>query len=825
MANMAMELPLEDPPLPNEVNDSPRRARVAAPITEPLSPVPVETPSSFVETLRELRSLEERLLRAHEMEVGAGGSPTRRSGKRHSTSGPSLTLPIGGKDLEATTGDLEPPARDPTSPAGRMKRRPSAEDLPPISKMASAGSCRSPRSSTTFRRLVSVGADAECSMNVTARLAQEVKLVSSQLEAQLRSDECESWGPHYKLRSQWVKDEDDLLILKRQAMAAKAQQGSGAFDINSDDEPPPRQLADSGDVIELERHPFILRPASKLRVGWDIMAVLMLMYDMISLPLAVFYYDEHSAYVLYALQLVVTVYWLCDIPATFMTAVYVNSRLLTRPQDIARRYLSSWLLIDILILIPDIAVLTATAGPDVGSSTAVASGSDTVSKNSLGMARAMRGSRVLRLLRFLRLLRVVKLLKVIGNLKARVNNAFVLLAVSIARFVFLTMYMLHVLACGWFLIGMEDGAWASVAGLHLMDASVQYMRSLEWAIARVHPSMLRENMELATYAEKALAAFACLGSLCFGTIFISSITNTMAEVQRQHQRHKAMLNSVREYCGSHYISATHAMKIKRYVEREHLRKKTLQSHLELINTLPQDMLSDLFHEARSQTLQHHELFDSLGRKTPAMELELCSKAMSEQYMLLSDKIFKQGEASTAMYIISTGRCTYTQEAESGDSSFVPVEKLGSKRSSVGLVSGAKHSLALIKGLRMLRDGEQLSTGSSISEHTLWVEGWTRRGLLEAVSDGWLLAMHPQGVNTVMLQYPNCLLELILYSRFFLETLNIHYNEGMPITDLALKTLDDDESASHPLARSNTAEGLKLANLVSITPAEEALAAS
>jgi len=660
-------------------------------------------------------------------------------------------------------------------------------------------------------------------MNVTARLAQEVKLVNSQLEAQLRSDECESWGPHYKLRSQWLKDEDELMTLKRQAMAAKAQQGSGAFDINSDDEPPPRQLADAGDATELEKYPYILRPASKLRVGWDILAVLMLMYDMISLPLAVFYYDEHAAYVLYALQLVVTVYWLCDIPATFMTAVYVNSRLLTRPQDIARRYLSSWLLIDILILIPDIVVLTATSGPDVSSP--VASGSDTVSKNSLGMARAMRGSRVLRLLRFLRLLRVVKLLKVIGNLKARVNNAFVLLAVSIARFVFLTMYMLHVLACGWFLIGMEDGAWASVAGLELMDASVQYMRSLEWALARVHPSMLRENMELATYAEKALAAFACLGSLCFSTIFISSITNTMAEVQRQHQRHKAMLNSVREYCGSHYISATHAMKIKRYVEREHLRKKTLHSHLELINTLPQDMLSDLFHEARSQTLQHHELFDSLGRKTPAMELELCSKAMSEQYMLLSDKIFKQGEASTAMYIISTGRCTYTQEAESGDSPFVPVEEPGSKRgSSIGLVSGAKNSLALFKGLRMLRDGEQLSTGTSISEHTLWVEGWTRRGLLEAVSDGWLLAMHPQGVNTVMQQYPNCLLDLVLYSRFFLETLNIHYNEGMPITDLALKTLDDNESASHPLGKSNTADGLKLANLVSITPAEEALAA-
>jgi len=373
---------------------------------------------------------------------------------------------------------------------------------------------------------------------------------------------------------------------------------------------------------------------------------------------------------------------------------------------------------------------------------------------------------------------------------------------------------------------MEDGAWASVAGLNAMDASVQYMCSLEWALARVHPSMLRENMELATYAEKALAAFACLGSLCFSTIFISSITNTMAEVQRQHQRHKAMLYSVREYCGSHYISATHAMKIKRYVEREHLRKKTLHSHLELINTLPQDMLQDLFHEARSRTLQHHELFDSLGRKTPAMELELCSKAMSEQYMLLSDKIFKQGEASTAMYIISTGRCTYTQEADSNDLPIVP-EKPGSKRGSssfLGLVSGAKHGIRLIRGLQMLRDGEQLSTGSSISEHTLWVEGWTRRGLLEAVSDGWLLAMHPQGVQAVMQQHPNCLLELVLYSRFFLETLNIHYNEGMPITDLALKTLDDNESNS-PLRGSDSANHLKLANLVSITPAEEALAAS
>ncbi|CAE6961070.1 eag [Symbiodinium natans] len=336
-----------------------------------------------------------------------------------------------------------------------------------------------------------------------------------------------------------------------------------------------------------------------------------LTYDLFMVPASVFHFEKSTQESMRVLQIMCTIYWLSDIPATFFTAVYANNTLLTQRWDIAKEYLQTWFAFDIFVLIPDMYSI-ATYTDDVSAEAA----------DGVGVVRALRAGRLLRLLRFLRLLRLFKLMKVLRKLIEQVNNAIILLALRIIKYGFMTIYLAHVLACLWFAIGDVDRGWVSLAGREHLERPMAH---------RLGESGHRQS-------------------------FHGSITNTMADIERRRQRKKQLLQSVREYCSSHHISVTHAMSIKSYVEREHSRKKSLQAHLELLETLPQDMLRELFHEARSQTLQHHGFFDEMGRRDPPMEMDLCNKALSERFVLVSDKIFIPEQVAVNMYLLSTGQC-------------------------------------------------------------------------------------------------------------------------------------------------------------------------
>ncbi|CAE7832473.1 eag, partial [Symbiodinium sp. CCMP2592] len=78
-----------------------------------------------------------------------------------------------------------------------------------------------------------------------------------------------------------------------------------------------------------------------------------------------------------------------------------------------------------------------------------------------------------------------------------------------------------------------------------------------WAVSRVHPSTIQLSMQLKTPYERALAICASFGALGLSSLFISSITNTMADTSRKLQRKNQLLHSVREYCSAHFISASH----------------------------------------------------------------------------------------------------------------------------------------------------------------------------------------------------------------------------------------------------------------------------
>lgn len=209
----------------------------------------------------------------------------------------------------------------------------------------------------------------------------------------------------------------------------------------------------------------------------------------------------------------------------------------------------------------------------------------------------------------------------------------------------------------WFAVGDATRGWAREEGLHETPLANQYIRSLEWAVSKLPPSSLKSTVELNTVGERWLGIVGTFTALIIGSVFISILTNTMAEVARERTRTTKILQSVRRYCSTYSISYGYTRQMKRYVEREH-RRNEMQSHMSMLQTLPEGMVRELFQEGRSHTLHQHAFFKEIGLSDPGMELNLCSQAVSELYYLAGDVIFDTTSKVEGMYQMAAGQGIY-----------------------------------------------------------------------------------------------------------------------------------------------------------------------
>eukprot|EP00913_Durusdinium_trenchii_P011577 g10871.t1 len=229
---------------------------------------------------------------------------------------------------------------------------------------------------------------------------------------------------------------------------------------------------------------------------------------------------EHLDAPCYLLQWITTIFWVFDVPATFFTATYVNDILCFRLPDIASAYLRGWFLFDMFMLVPDLIVLLA---PEMADGPA-------------GVFRMARARRVLRLFRFVQIVRLWKTLQSwLSTFETRLTFLRTQFG-SVARPVFFMGLLMgvavHVLGSLWFAAGDTPSGWV------LEEATLVVHRSLEWALSKLPPSSLRLTVELNTPLERWLGVCATCLALVSGSVFVSFITNTMANVARERTNGK-----------------------------------------------------------------------------------------------------------------------------------------------------------------------------------------------------------------------------------------------------------------------------------------------
>jgi len=625
-------------------------------------------------------------------------------------------------------------------------------------------------------------------------MAQKARRTTTDFEDMLRTSDLK-----FHIGVEWDISDEGLCDLQKNHLAVSPRSGTAQThsSIHFKKLRPATDRSPDG---------WAIYPESRIRILWDCLAMLALFLEVVTAPLQVYDIAGGFRQVFDVLHWVTTSYWFLDVPASFFTAVYINDILHTRLQDVARVYLKSWFCFDILMLAPEVLFfVNILSQPDDAESDPAAS----------GLLRAMRARRLVRVIRFARIMRFRKAMTLMKkrscykSLRMAFQGWISASLLPIAMLLLCLVISIHFLASLWFVAGDVEQGWVQAEGLHEQPFMQQYIRSVEWSLSRLPASSLKYNVELGTSFERWLAIMATFVSLCISSLFISVLTNIMAGVARRTRKMTLILESVRKYCASSGVSLTHTMKIRRLVEREHFRAN-LQDHMQFLLSLPESLVRELFHEARSLTLNCHPFFLEIGLANATMELNLCNQAVKELYLLENDCMFHANQKGQGLYILASGAAIYAPGSEFHHPNPIeiassPVQAPSSGRrdsfSKVLNIFGSPGDGAVVQKTTTVdshaKPEVHIAAEDFVSEQALWIRGWKHQGRLEATVESRALLLSKEELKVVLQDYVEILATTVVYARSFL--LEINKMPSSEISDMPLNPaslhLDPTKSAS------------------------------
>lgn len=207
--------------------------------------------------------------------------------------------------------------------------------------------------------------------------------------------------------------------------------------------------------------PYIVSPDGSPKMLWDLMCLLIVVYEMITIPLQISYEVDISE----TFSRVITGIFGFDILLNFNTGIYVDGYLKLDRYRIIQEYLRLWFWIDLISTFPYDIILEE-------------------SSYFIQSARLLRLLKFLRFIKILKLLRLAKLKKIIDRFDEllKFSQEFAAAITFIKLFVFV-LFLGHILGCIFHYVGMqEDPEESWLAETFFTDWYHRYIDSLYWGI-------------------------------------------------------------------------------------------------------------------------------------------------------------------------------------------------------------------------------------------------------------------------------------------------------------------------------------------------------
>jgi hypothetical protein len=479
----------------------------------------------------------------------------------------------------------------------------------------------------------------------------------------------------------------------------------------------------------------IVRPHARARICWDSAGLLFVLYDIITLPFFLTFQPAETFFQTFMIWLT-RIFWTIDIPNTFFTgfmtpegAVIMHARL------IMRRYLTTWFLADLMIVLIDWCELIMAQ--------------DDTSVNLFQASGSARGIRLVRILRLVRLLRMIRMKYVLENFfeRSRYNSEKIGMGAGVLRHILGLLGMCHFIACLWYYIGnVTPEGWVDTEGFSPLEASAdyQYTTSLHWSLCQLTGGM--DEIHPHTTGERCFNIIVFLLGFIMAGIFISSLTSTSTHLELIASRQSKQMSALRRYLRQKGISQHLTARLCRnaYFTFHEQGRFLTEEQVEVLANLSEELRVELHFEMYAPTLAVHRFFACYIDEMPLIMRRVCHHALSTSKVCRHDHVFNVGEIDRKprMHIVIEGTLSFTS---------------------------VQNKVFAVTLWRVIAEG------------TLWT-AWTHRGTLVAEMECLLVTLDAKEFHDIVKQFEHPGFDPKGYAMAFVQDLNTFENE---ITDVTI----------------------------------------
>jgi len=353
---------------------------------------------------------------------------------------------------------------------------------------------------------------------------------------------------------------------------------------------------------------------SRMKIGCDLLMVIAVFASGIIIPYRMVSGQDPTDF----LYWLITIIFCMDIILTFNTEVKTGLTVLADRKSVAKHYLTTWFLLDLLATLP-LAPLFGLFAPHDVSGTLV--------------------YQILILFRLLRLLKLVKISTTFNALQELVNIPPALMRLIV--FLFWFALIAHFMSLGWIAIG---------AGEATRSFGDQYIRALYWCITTIatigygdytpdHDSNLQIIYTIIAQI---------IGVGMFGYI-IGNVATLIVNIDTARADFRAKMEEVRNYMRIKHIPAPIQDRVKNYYNYLWQTQKGI-TDVDFLLTLPKTLRLEISLYLNRGILDKVSLF----KNADDVFIHEVIEELEPLVFLPGDFVMRQGEFGDCMYFLSTG---------------------------------------------------------------------------------------------------------------------------------------------------------------------------
>jgi len=388
---------------------------------------------------------------------------------------------------------------------------------------------------------------------------------------------------------------------------------------------------------------FIVCPSGMNRVLWDFMSTLLLVYDMITIPLQAFNMSSNGAWLF--MDRFTLVFWTCDMVASCLTGYVDKGVTIMEPKRIWKKYIRSWLSLDLIIVVPDW-IFTVASSEDHHTTE--------------------RFLRILRIVRLARLIRLAKLSRAVSRIRDRIDSEHMFILANIAKLIIMLLMVNHGLACLWYMIG-DFGAkhslenWigkGSKQDFHPLSVEYRYFTALHWSLTQFTPASM--SVQPQNVYERSFAIAVLVFGLVLFSSFVSNITASMTQLRTMRDDKSKQFWLLRRYLRQNRVQTQLVFRVLRFVEYACNEREDLvtESRIHVLNLLSDQLREELRYEVAFSRILTHPLLERLSRVSRETMHGLTKSALQQRALASEDTLFHVGIPASHMHIIDSGELVY-----------------------------------------------------------------------------------------------------------------------------------------------------------------------